>query len=150
MLLLAVGLTVGCSGIRPYPNTLDKNVQVRTETRSASIFSSTRASMAIYRVDPQCRVEYEGTMDLDHPLVQVGLPTDRVSYLVFGFYSSSFLGNPRSSISQETVLRTRPGHSYDIDVSYRNSLYNVVVHERQPRTGERRELELRRLSACRD
>ena len=26
--LLAVALTVGCSGIRPYPNTLDKNVQV--------------------------------------------------------------------------------------------------------------------------
>ena len=150
MLLLAFALTAGCSGIRPYPNTLDKNVQVRTETRSGSIFSSTRASVAIYRVDPQCRVAYEGTLDLNEPVILVGLPTDRVSYLVFGFHSSSFLGNPRSSISQETVLRTRAGHAYDIDVSYRNSLYNVVVHERQPRTGERRELELKRLSACRD
>ena len=149
-MLLAVALTVGCSGTRPYPNTLDKNVQVRTETRSGSIFSSTRASIAIYRVDPQCRVAYEGTLDLDKPVVLVSLPTDRVSYLVFGFDSSSFLGNPRSSISQETVLRTRAGHAYDIDVSYRNSLYSVVVHERRLGTGERRELELRRLSACRD
>lgn len=140
---------LGCSGIRPYPNTLEKNVQIRTETRSGSILSSTRANVGIYRVDAQCRVEFEGAIDLDTPVVLVGLPADRLNYLVFGFFSSSFLANARSSISQETLLRTRPGHSYRVDVSYRDSIYHVMVREDGPRTGSGREIELRRLEACR-
>jgi hypothetical protein len=148
--LLVVALTAGCSGLRPYPNTLEKNVQIRTETASGSIFSSTRAQLGIYRVDAQCRIEYEGTLDLDKPVVLVGLPADRPSYLVFCFSSSSFLANTRSSIRQETLLRTRPDHSYRIDVTYRNSIYNVVVREHLPRKGGSREVALRRLGDCRE
>jgi hypothetical protein len=149
MLLLGVGLMASCSGIRPYPNTLEKNLAIRTETASGSIFSNTRAHVGIYRVDTECRVEYEGTIDLDKPLVLVGLPSDRLNYLVFGFSSSSFLANARNSISQQTLLRTRPDHSYRIDVSYRDSIYNVVVREHQSRRGGGRELELKRLGDCR-
>lgn len=148
LLLLTGGLLASCSGIRPYPNNLDKNVQIRTATSSGSIFSTTRANVGIYRVDGQCRTEYEGTIDLDKPVVLVGLPWDRLSYLVFRFSSSSFLANTRSSISQETLLRTQPGHSYQIDVSYRNSIYNVVVREHHPRTRASREIDLQRLGAC--
>lgn len=150
LLVLAVGLMTSCSGIRPYPNTLDKNVRIRTETESRSIFSNTRAHVGIYRVDMECQIEYEGTIDLDQPMVLVGLPADRWNYLVFGFVSSSWLGNARRSISQATLLRTRPDHSYEIDVSYRRSIYNVVVREHQPRKSGSREIELKRVDACRE
>jgi len=150
LLLLAVGLLAGCSSIRPYPNNLDKNLQIRTETGSGSIFSSTRASVGIYRVDGQCRIEYEGTIDLDKPVVLVGLPSDRLSYLIFSFFSSSLFGHARTSMSQETLLRTRTSYSYQIDVSYRNSIYNVVVREHYPRKRGSREIDLRRLDACRE
>ncbi len=150
LLLLAVGLMTSCSGIRPYPNTLDKNVRIRTETESRSILSNTRAHVEIYRVDTECRIEYEGTIDLAQPLVLVGLPADRLNYLVFGFVSSSWLANARSSISQATLLRTRPDHSYEIDVSYRRSIYNVSLREHQPRKGSGREIELKRVDACRE
>ncbi|HET9489266.1 MAG TPA: hypothetical protein VFR64_05900 [Methylomirabilota bacterium] len=33
--VLAIGLMTGCSGIRPYPNTLAKNVRIRTDVESA-------------------------------------------------------------------------------------------------------------------
>lgn len=150
MWLLAVGLLSACSGIRPYPNHLDKNVQIRTDTASGSIFSSTRASVGIYRVDEHCRIQYEGTIDLDKPVVLVGLPSDRLSYLIFRFSSSSFLANVRSSIAQETLLKTRTGHAYQVDVTYRNSIYNVVVREQYPRKRGSHELDLKRLDACRD
>jgi hypothetical protein len=148
LVVLAVGLTTGCSGIRPYTNTPDRNVRIRTETESGSIFSNTRAHVGIYRVDAQCRIEYEGTIELDQPVVVMGLPPDRLNYLVFGFRSSSLLANARNSISQPTLLRTRPDHSYEIDVSYRRSIYNVIVRERQPRKSGSREIELKRLDAC--
>jgi hypothetical protein len=148
--LFAVGLIAGCSGSRPSPNTLEKNLRIQTETESGSIFSNTRVHLGIYRVDAQCQIEYEGTIDLDKPVVLVALPSDRLSYLVFGFSSSSLLANARGSISQATLLRTRPGHSYRIDVSYRNSIYGVVVREHHPHKRSSREIELKRLGACRD
>lgn len=104
LLLFAVGLIAGCSGSRPSPNTLEKNLRIQTETESGSIFSNTRVHLGIYRVDAQCQIEYEGTIDLDKPVVFVALPSDRLSYLVFGFFSSSLPANARRSISQATLL----------------------------------------------
>ena len=147
-LLGAVGLAAGCSGLKPYPNTLAPNLQIRTEAKSGSVFSSVRADVGIYRVDPQCRIEYQGTVDLDKPTVAVGIPADRPSYLVFGFSSASFLGGTRSSISQETLLRPRPGYSYDIEATYKDDLYNVVIREVHPASGARRTIDLQPLSAC--
>lgn len=145
---LAVGLFAGCSGIRPYSNTLEKNLHIRTATKSGSIFSTVRAAVSIYRVDEQCRIEYQGTVDLDEPLVLVGIAPDRLSYLMFGFASSSFFANARSTISQETLLKPRAGYRYDITVSYKDDIYNVVVREHHPRKAASRDIELKGLDAC--
>jgi hypothetical protein len=147
-LLLAVGLLTSCSGLKPYPNTLDPNLRIRTETKSGSVFSGVRAAVGVYRVDERCQIEYQGTVDLDKPIVAVGIPADRASYLVFGFASSSFLGGTRSTMSQETLLRPRPGYSYDVEASYKDDIYSVVIREVHPGTGASRAIELRRLSAC--
>ncbi len=147
-LALAVGLLGGCSGMKPYPNSLEPNLQIRTETKSGSVFSGVRAAVGIHRVDERCQIEYLGTVDLDKPTVAVGIPADRASYLVFDFASSSFLGGTRSRITQETVLRPRPGYSYEIVASYKDDIYNVVIREVHPGTGASRAIELRRLS-CR-
>jgi hypothetical protein len=147
--VLAIGLMTSCSGIRQYPNTLAKNVRIRTDVESGSIFSSTRARVGIYRVDAQCRVEYEGTIELDQPVVLVGLPPDRLNYLVFSFLSSSWVANARGSMRQATFFRTRSDHSYEIEVGYRRSLYNVVLREQRPGKSGRREIELTRADACR-
>ena len=145
---LALALLVGCSGIRPYPNTLDKNLQVRTETSSGSIFEKVRATVDVYRVDTQCHLEYQGTVDLDKSALAIGIPAERLSYLVFSFASSAFLGGSQSTISQETLLKPRVGYRYDIDVSYRNDIYNVVVRESHPYKGASREIALAGLGAC--
>ena len=107
-----------------------------------------RAAVGVYRVDERCQIEYQGTVDLDKPIVVVGIPADRASYLVFGFASSSFLGSARSTVNQETLLRPRPGYSYDIEASYKDDMYNVVIREVHPRTGASRAIELKRLNAC--
>jgi len=148
VLALAVGITTGCSGLRPYSSPDAPNLHIRTEATSGSVFSSVRADVGIYRVDPQCRIEYQGTVDLDKPTVAVGIPTDRPSYLVFGFSSSSFLGGTRGGISQETLLRPRPGYSYDIEATYKDDLYNVVIRELHRASGARRAIDLQPLSAC--
>src|SRR5215475_10703834 len=91
-----IGFLAGCSGIKTYPNSLDKNLLVHTSTDSASIFSRVRASLSISRVDEQCRIQYEGTVDLDKSSIPVGIPVDRWTYLVFDFASSGLLANSSS------------------------------------------------------
>jgi len=147
-LTLLVGLLAACSGIKTYPDIPEKNLQVRTSTESGSVFSKVRASLDISRVDPQCRTEYEGTVDLKKASVKVGIPAERWSYLVFYFASSGFLSNRSSTMAQSTLLKPRAGYRYDVEVTYRDDTYNVVIHESRTGTGGGREIALQRLDAC--
>jgi hypothetical protein len=145
---LLVGLLAGCSGIKTYPNSLDKNLQVRTSTDSGSIFSRVRASLSISRVDAQCRTEYEGTVKLGQGAVQVGIPSERWSYLVFDFSSSGLLSSTSSTMGQATLLKPRAGYRYDVDATYHDDIYNVVIRESRAGASDGRDIAVRRLDTC--
>jgi hypothetical protein len=141
-LALAAALLAGCAGGRqPYANELAKNVEVRPA------LSKVRAAVHIHRVDAQCHTQYAGSLDLDRPSVAVGLPSGAWSYLVFDFSSSGLLTGSRQ-MRKETLLRTRPNHRYEVDATYRDDIYNVVVREKAP-GGASRELPLLEFSSCR-
>lgn len=146
--LLGAVVAAGCGGASRYADTGEKNLVIRTETSSGSAFSSVKAVIGVHAVDAQCKLTYEGYVELDRPLVQVGIPPGRLSYLVFEFASASFLGGTRGSISQETLLRPRPGATYDVRVTYKNELYEVAIRETPPRGGRPRDIELAGLGAC--
>ena len=148
LLLCAVALAAGCGGAVRYPDAGEKNLAIRAETSSGSAFSSVKAVLGVHAVDAQCKPTYEGYVDLDRPLVQVGVPPGRLSYLVFEFASSSFMGGRRGSITRETLLRPRPGATYDVKVSYKDDLYDVEIREIPARGGRAREIELVALGAC--
>jgi len=140
--LLAAGLLGGCSGAKTYPDTLPKNMHVRTET------SKVRAELHIHRVDANCLTEYQGTVQLDKPSVEIGIPAGRQSLVAFTFSSSSFLSGSSSSVRYDTLLTPRAGHTYDVKVSYLDNIYNVAVREIDPRRSSSREIERRDLRAC--
>ena len=144
----ALAASAGCSGIKPYPNDLSaKNLSVRTVASSGSVFSNVHVELDVHGVDASCRTQYLGTMQLDQPSVAVGIPADRGSYLVFRFLSSSFLGGSRGQISREVFIKPTPGQRYEIDVTYRDDLYDVVLREPSPR-GAARDVPLPGRSAC--
>jgi hypothetical protein len=142
LILLGAALAAGCAGAVRYAGTGEQNLVIRTETSAGSAFSSVKAVLGVHAVDAQCKLTYEGYVDLDRPLVQVGIPPGRLSFLVFEFASSSFLGGTRGSISQEALLRPRAGARYDKD-----ELYEVAIRE-TPRGGRPRDIELAGLDAC--
>ena len=146
--VLLVGSLASCSGIKTYPNSLEKNLQVRTSTESGSIFSSVRASLSISRVDAQCQTYYEGTVKLGKGAVEVGVPVERWSYLVFDFSSSGLLSSTSSTMGHATLLKPRPGYRYDIEVTYRDDIYNVVIRESRTGTNVGRDIALRRVDTC--
>lgn len=143
---LACGLAAAlaaCAGGKTYPDDIaPKNLSIRTGTSS-----NARAVLGVHSVDAQCRAEYLGFVALDKPAVAVGIPTERWSYLVFEFATSRYLGSSRSRISQETLLKPRAGHRYEIDVTYRDDIYNVVIREQPPR-GAPREVPWLNIASC--
>ncbi|HET9734133.1 MAG TPA: hypothetical protein VFP62_02580 [Burkholderiales bacterium] len=148
LVFLGAVVVAGCGGATRYTDSGEKNLIIRTETSAGSAFSSVKAVIGVHAVDAQCQLTYEGYVELDRPLVQVGIPPGRLSYLVFEFASSSFLGGTRGSISQETLLRPRPGATYEVRVTYQNELYEVAIRETPPRGGRPRDIELVGLGAC--
>jgi hypothetical protein len=46
------------------------------------------------------------------------------------------------------TLRPRADHHYELKVSYRDEIYNVVIQEAAAARGQVRDIELRRLDAC--
>ena len=146
--LVLLSALAGCSGKFTYPNTLAKNLHIQTATDSGSFFSSVRAAVGIYRVDAQCKIEYQGTVDLGEPSVSVGIPSGMPSYLVFEFANSSFLANSRRSISYETLLVPAVGYNYDIKVSYSNDIYNVEIRESRLGDSQTRSVRRKDLRAC--
>jgi hypothetical protein len=129
-----------CASGKPYPDSLaTKNLSIRTA-------STARAAMGVHSVDAQCRTRYLGTVALDKSWAEVGIPTERWSYLVFDFSSSGlFTKNTRTTL--ETLLNARAGYRYEASVSYRDDIYNVVIREQSPR-GPWREVAMRDLASC--
>jgi hypothetical protein len=146
--LLALALLAACSTLKPYPGGSPENVVVTSAIESGSFFSSMRGSVHIHELDADCRTSYRGTVKLDQPKVALGLPADRASYLVFVFEGASFLGGSSSSSSSGAVLKPRPGYRYDVAVTYRDSIYNVLLRESEPRRGSSRELARQDLKGC--
>lgn len=141
-------LLPACSGIKTYDNSFNKNLHVRTVTDSGSWFSRIRAAVDIHRVGEQCTIEYDGTVQLTEPTIEIGIPPDRWSHLVFVFASSSFLANRTGTITYETMVKPRPNYRYDVEVSYKNDMYHVAIRETPPNRSTGRELDRVPLSAC--
>lgn len=148
ILLFVFSLLIGCSGIKTYPNTADKNFYITTETDSGSMLSKVRTAVDIYRVDADCKTEYEGTVQLKSRSVDIGIPPGRLSYLVFVFSSSGFFSSSSSTITYGGLLKLNADYLYDVKVSYVDDIYNVVIRETNPRKKKSREIELKDLNAC--
>jgi hypothetical protein len=146
--LLGVVLFAGCSGIKTYPDTSPRNLVVKTEARSGSVLGRTRVSVHIHEVDANCRTQYQGTVQLSEPTVEIGLPPERPSYLVFNFYSSSFLGGSSGSINYETLVRPRAGYTYDAIARYVDGIYLVEIRESGARGKPGRDIARRGLTDC--
>lgn len=149
LLFCAASLFSACFGIKTYENNLNKNLRVHTETDSGSWFSRVRAAVDIHRVGQDCATDYEGTVQLTEPVMDIGIPPDRVSHLVFVFASSSLFASRSGTITYETLLKPRPNYHYEVAVSYRNDMYDVAIQEIPPNRSAGRELDRLAFSACR-
>ena len=142
LLAAAAAMAAGCSGLKTYPNDAPRNLHVATQTDS-----SARAALHVHEVTGPCATRYAGTLQLDAPKLDVGIPAGRTAYLVVTFDTSSFLGGSRAT-SVGTLLEPRAGFEYELAVRYKQAIYDVALREVDPRKRVGRELARRPLGGC--
>ena len=138
-------LLAGCSGLKTYPNAHEKNALVRVKNEGGGFFSRTRPDVHLFSVDAACRAQYLGTVELDEPVVEIGLPLGQTVLLEFAFSKSTF-GGAHSVTGIEMMARPRRGVRYEFDVAYLKNGYTATGVELQQ--GRRSEIEHRRLRDC--
>lgn len=104
------------------------------------------AALHVHDVTGACETRYEGTLALDQPAVEVGLPESRASYVAVTFDTSSLLGGSRAT-TIGTLVTPRAGYRYELAVRYKESIYDVALRELD-RKGTSRDLPRRGLSGC--
>lgn len=147
--LITLLLVAACSGLKPYPDLPNKNFFVKTVTDSGSVFTDIEATLDIYSVNADCSTEYKGTVKLNKPIVEIGLPPKQQSYLMFVFNTSGFF-SAEGSISSNTLLTPKTGYRYMAEVRYVDDIYNVVIYEMNPGGKKSKELEFKDLSGCKN
>jgi hypothetical protein len=146
--LLLLVVTTGCSDLKTYPNTADKNLLVRTKMQSGSLFTDVEVMLHIYSLRDGCTTNYLGTVKLEKDRTQVGMMIGQPIYLKFIFNTSGMLSSSTATVPYITILTPRPGVQYSADVSYVDSIYNVIIREVDPRGTPGREIE-RNMGKCR-
>jgi len=135
-------LTGGCSTTKHYKDELTHNLEVNSKS------DSVETTLDIYSVGSQCESEYQGTVALDGSSIELGIATEKSSYLVVGFASSSFWSSSSGFISYDFTLFPRKTFHYEVDVFYIDNIYNVNVYEVSQLTGKKREMEATELRNC--
>lgn len=133
-------LIAGCSNIKTFPSTADKNLQIRTRVSGAV------ATLQVHSMKGGCVIDYLGTVDLKNGETQVGVTPDQPVNLVFLFTTYRF-GGGGGMVPYTTVFSPRAGTQYVADVSYANRIYYVSMHEVGARGVLGREIE-RRVVDC--
>jgi hypothetical protein len=153
--LLSAAILAGCAGAPPqYQSDGPPNLNVRTKLSSPSVLltaplgGSFDAWLHVTRVGRDCQKNYRGSVRLDKPAVAVGLPADQPTLLEVEFSGQSAPTRGGASSTYSTLLTPRSGYQYDVDVAYADKAYTITVHERNPRTGARREVERRPFRDC--
>jgi hypothetical protein len=144
--LIGCALLVGCSNLKTYQSGGEKNMLVRVKNEGGGIFSSTRPDVHIFSVDAACEAKYLGTVELDAPKVEIGLPVGQTVLIEFVFQKSTF-GGQHAATAVEIMATPRKGTRYEFDVSYLRNGYSATGTEFQP--GQKgREMQYQRLRDC--
>jgi hypothetical protein len=142
VLLAALVLIAGCSGIRAYPNTMKKNLFVDVKADYGI-----KVSLHVYKVDEDCSASYEGTVFAKKDRMEVGIPTGTPSYIRFAFASSSFFFG-KSSTDYPILLTPRSGKVYTAKAIYEDEMYAVELREAGSARAKGSEVGYRNLDDC--
>ena len=137
----------GCSGLKTYPNALDKNARIHVRTDAGTLLSRIGIALDLYAVDPGCGTQYLGTLELDDATVELGLPLDQRLRLAYVFSRDALIGTSGTTVI-EMMVTPRRGERYEFDVEYLKQGYTATGRVFPPGQASSKDIEHSRLRDC--
>ncbi len=143
--IVAIVWLSGCgNGPTPYTFTGKSNLSVHNRMEGSGV---QRGYLGVYFVDKNCQAYEQGVIKLNDDVTDLSLPENQLVYLVYTLNQSGFLQG-RSTLKQGSLLYVRQGASYEYRFTYIDDLYEASLHEKEPKSGKLREVQMRDFSAC--
>lgn len=145
-LLFALILS-GCSGLKTYPNALDKNATIHVRTDGGTLLSRIGIALDLYTVDPGCGTQYLGTLELDDSTIELGLPLHQQVRLAYVFSRDALVGTSGTTVI-EMMVTPRRGERYEFDVDYLKQGYTATGRVFPAGQASGKDIEHSRLRDC--
>jgi hypothetical protein len=147
--LVALLALAGCAGdgVRDYRSVGENNLSIDAKIQSNSFGTVRGALLHVYELNAACKLVYIGTIALDKPKVDVGLPTGKLLFLRAEFVTRERFSESGTRNGYSYVLQPRAGYRYAADIRQQDRMYKFALTERAP-GGARRELERRGAERC--
>ncbi len=138
LLIFTSGYLSSCAPVKYNSSKHRHNVHINTESGPKKYFSKVIFALDVYRLDSSCKKYYLGRVTLKDAQSSLGLPVNIKSYLVFQFFSKSYLKNSKGSTNSTAIIKVRPSHHYYITMTYKEDIYNVEIQQSKGENSKRR------------
>jgi hypothetical protein len=138
-LILSMALIFsGCSSVKYYPNTQDKNMLVKIKTESGSMFSGVKSYLHIYTLKSDCSIKkHLGVVELPEPETEVGISTGKPLQIEIAFEVGGGFFSSGSSVTRTSAnIKPRAGYFYEADASYNDGIYDLEIFEKKSRNSK--------------
>lgn len=99
--------------------------------QSNSLSTARAAFLYLYEVGPRCQQNYLGTVTLDKPTIDIGLPKDKLLLLTAEFAAVGRFSQSSTRNVYSYLLQPRPGYDYAAVIQQQERLYKFTLTERR-------------------
>ena len=142
---LAALFLIGCSAVRPFHEAPERNLHVRVKLKDDD--AKIRADLDLFAKVDKCNDSYIGSVELNKPVMDIGLPIGKELHLTYSVTRNSFSGG-RRTLNFLSSLTPRPGYEYYADLSWVDGMYNLEVFESQGRGKGKHRIALNPAQGC--
>ena len=140
---IALVILSGCSSTSSYRNNLSKNV---TASLSKNSDAGIETRVDIFLLDKQCKGPYQGSVWFGKKPGKIGILEKRQTLLSFKYLRSDWTG--KHSISEDALIKARPGYRYEVKLTYVDKAYETFLYEVNRRTGKKKVIKMVNIEGC--
>lgn len=145
LLCLAALLFSGCSDIKTYQDTPDKNLHVHVKLKDDD--ERITGYLNLFAETSKCHFDYVGSVELNKSVVDIGLPPGKNLQMTFDVTRSSILGGTHD-MKLSAALRVRAGYNYYAKFSWVDGMYDLKMFESLPHRSSMRKIPVDPSNGC--